>query len=193
MMNYILFKSEQNQETIVQEAIPKGPAGEGVVDGSQAGQTALMPWDMPRYRNWIAVAKVHALVEKAMAAGLAPLALKLPHYDILANVYRFPGLTQQDLANRMLVGRSNLSMLLPELERRGLVKRTPDGEDRRVRRLTLTSEGRVLTLRALKVQVEVIEGMMAALSAAECEALGDFMRRVGHHMLGHPPAPDSPI
>jgi hypothetical protein len=41
-----------------------------------------MPWDMPRFRNWIAVAKVHVLVEKAMAAGLAPLLFKLPHDDI---------------------------------------------------------------------------------------------------------------
>ncbi|MGL4438404.1 MAG: MarR family winged helix-turn-helix transcriptional regulator, partial [Bosea sp. (in: a-proteobacteria)] len=97
-------------------------------------QPGQMPWDMPRFRNWIAVAKVHALVEKAMATGLAPLALKLPHYDILANVYRFSGLTQQDLANRMLVGRSNLSMLLPELERRDLVQRLPDVQDKRVRR-----------------------------------------------------------
>lgn len=156
-----------------------------VTDQNRNEQSAisLMPWDMPRFRNWIAVAKVHALVEKAMAAGLAPLELKLPHYDILANVYRFPGLTQQDLANRMLVGRSNLSMLLPELERRGLVGRVPDRQDRRVRRLWLSAEGRVLTLRALKVQVEVIEAMMGALSDEECEALGDFMRRVGQHML----------
>ncbi len=158
--------------------------------GSEDSQPGLMPWDMPRFRNWVAVAKVHVLVEKAMAGGLAPLGLKLPHFDILANVHRFPGLTQQDLANRMLVGRSNLSMLLPELERRGLVRRVPDGEDRRVRRLTLSPEGRTLTLQALKVQVQVIENMMAALSAEECETLGDYMRRVGSHMLSKPPLPD---
>lgn len=152
-----------------------------------------MPWEMPRFRNWISVAKVHALVEKAMSAGLTPLDLKLPHYDILANIYRFPGMTQQDLANRMLVGRSNLSMLLPELERRGLVTRVPDSGDKRVRRLTLTADGQVLTLSALKVQVQVIEGMMAALSADECETLGDYMRRVGQHMLTRPQVPkDAP-
>ncbi|MCO4052654.1 MAG: winged helix-turn-helix transcriptional regulator [Bosea sp.] len=159
-------------------------------DAEQSGQSGQMPWDLPRFRNWIAVANVHLLVEKAMAAGLVPLSLKLPHYDILANVYRFPGLTQQELANRLLVGRSNLSMLLPELERRGLVRRVPDRDDRRVRRLNLSPEGRILTLRALKVQVQVIENMMAALSAEECATLGDFMRRVGQHMLAHPLPPD---
>jgi MarR family transcriptional regulator, organic hydroperoxide resistance regulator len=140
------------------------------------------PWDLPRFRNWIAVAKVHLLVEKAMMAGLTPLGLKLPHYDILANVYRFPDLTQQDLANRLLVGRSNLSMLLPELEKRGLVERIADNQDKRVRRLRLTDEGRALTTQALGVQVTVIEDMMLALSAEECEQLGSYMRRVGAHL-----------
>jgi MarR family transcriptional regulator, organic hydroperoxide resistance regulator len=143
-----------------------------------------MPWMVPRFRNWIAVAKVHALVEKAMTAGLAPLGLKLPHYDILANIYRFPDMTQQELANRLLVGRSNLSMLLPELAKRALVLRIGDQADRRVRRLRLTPEGEALTRQALGMHVQVIEDMMLALSAEECELLGDFMRRVGNHMTG---------
>jgi MarR family transcriptional regulator, organic hydroperoxide resistance regulator len=148
-----------------------------------ASKEGPAPWDLPRFRNWIAVAKVHLLVEKAMMAGLAPLGLKLPHYDILANVYRFPELTQQDLANRLLVGRSNLSMLLPELEKRGLVARIADNQDKRVRRLRLTDEGRVLTAQALAVQVTVIEDMMLALTADECEQLGSYMRRVGAHLV----------
>jgi MarR family transcriptional regulator, organic hydroperoxide resistance regulator len=142
-----------------------------------------LPWEMPRFRNWIAVAKVHSLVEKAMAARLAPLGLKVPHYDILANIFRFPAITQQELANRLLVGRSNLSMLLPELERRGLVLRKSDDADKRLRRLLLTEQGNQLTREALDVHSHVIEQMMNALSAQECDQLGDYMRRVGSHLL----------
>jgi DNA-binding MarR family transcriptional regulator len=137
---------------------------------------------MPRFRNWIVVAKVNQLVEKAMAADFAPLGLKVPHYDILANIVRYPGLTQQELADRLLVGRSNMSMLLPELERRGLVARVADETDRRVRRLTLTKEGDALTRQALALHVALIERMMLALDAAECEQLGDYMRRIRTHL-----------
>lgn len=139
-------------------------------------------WTMPRFRNWIAVAKVHLLVEKAMSAKLAPLGLKLPHYDILANALRFPGLTQQELAGKLLVGRSNLSMLLPELERRGLVERRADTEDRRLRRLHLTASGGELALRAVAVQREIVEAMMGVLSDEECNAVGDSMRRIAAHL-----------
>jgi MarR family transcriptional regulator, organic hydroperoxide resistance regulator len=142
-----------------------------------------LPWELPRFRNWIAVAKTHQLVEKAMSAGLATLDLKLPQYDILANIFRFEGLTQQELADRLLVGRSNMSMLLPELEKRQLILRTPDKEDRRIRRLSLTQQGRVLAQKALQVQVSVIEDMMTVLTAEECEQLGDYMRKIGTHLI----------
>jgi DNA-binding MarR family transcriptional regulator len=151
-----------------------------------------VPWDMPRFRNWIAVAKVHMLVDKAMAAGLQPLGLKLVQYDILAAIYRFPGLTQQQLADKLVVGRSNLSMLLPRFAASGLVERRGDPGDARLKRLHLTPDGQALTERALAVQVGVIEGMMGALTAEECETLGDMMRRVGRHMLEAEAAPTPP-
>jgi DNA-binding MarR family transcriptional regulator len=144
---------------------------------------SLFPWEMPRFRNWIAVGKVNMLVERALNRGLAPLDLKCAQFDVLAAIYRFPGLTQQELADKLLVGRSNMSMLLPDLLRRGLIERGRDDRDARVRRLRLTPEGASLSHKAFAVQTGVIEGMMEALSAEECDALGDMMRRIGRHMI----------
>lgn len=134
---------------------------------------------MPRFRNWIAVAKVYQLVCRTMSEELAPLGLKLPHYDIMATIARYPDLSQQELANRLLVGRSNLSMLLPELESRGYVERIADKDDKRVRRLRLTPAGKALTLDAIAVHVALIERMMSVCSEEECAAIGDHMRRMG--------------
>jgi DNA-binding MarR family transcriptional regulator len=64
------------------------------------------------------------------------------------------------------------------------VERIADSQDKRVRRLRLTDDGRALTEQALGVQVSVIEDMMLALSADECEQLGSYMRRVGAHLAG---------
>jgi hypothetical protein len=55
--------------------------------------------------------------------------------------FRTPGISQQDLADKLLVGRSNLSMLLPQMEKRGLLVRRGDPQDRRVLRLELTPSG----------------------------------------------------
>lgn len=140
--------------------------------------TGLMPWELPRFRNWIAVARAHQIVERTLNARLAPHGVRIAHHDILANIYRFGGLTQNELAQRLLVGRSNLSMLLPELEKRGLIERRSDAADKRVRRLWLTEAGRALTEQTLAVQAGVVTDMMTILSDAECQALGDYMRRI---------------
>ena len=81
--------------------------------------TATRPWDLPRFRNWLAVARVHQLWKKVFGEALAPLGIQVAHYDVLANIAHVPGLTQQALAEKLLVGRSAMSMLLPELERSG--------------------------------------------------------------------------
>ncbi len=140
------------------------------------------PWEFPRFRNWIAVARTYSLVERELSGSLAPLGIRLPHYDILANIFRFPGLTQQELATRLVVGRSNLSMLLPELEKRDLIVRVTDETDRRVRRLTLTPTGEAVTRQGLAIQAALVERMMQALDAEECDRLGDYMRRIAAHV-----------
>lgn len=137
-----------------------------------------LPWDLPRFRNWIAVARVHNLWEKTFGEALAPLGIQVAHYDVLANIFHVPGLTQQGLAEKLLVGRSAMSMLLPVLERRGLIERRGDEADRRVRRLWLTPAGESLTRKAMAIHVAGIEAMMTVLSDAECNAIGEMMRRV---------------
>jgi len=108
-------------------------------DKSSKSDTAVMPWELPRYRNWLAVARVNRSVRRQLADAVASLNIDLARFDILATLYRDPGLAQTELAERLLAGRSSLTMLLPELEKRELVKRTIDPDDRRVRRVNLTS------------------------------------------------------
>jgi DNA-binding MarR family transcriptional regulator len=138
----------------------------------------VLPWELPRFHNWLAVARVHALWKKVFGEALAPLGIQLAHYDVLANVFHAPGLTQQALAEKLLVGRSAMSMLLPELERRELIERRGDEADRRVRRLWLTPTGEALTRQAMAVHVGRLEAMMTVLSDAECDAIGEMMGRV---------------
>lgn len=140
-------------------------------------------WENPRFRNWIAVARACHLVQQELARKLKPLDLKTPHLDILVNLTRTPGISQQDLAHKLFVGRSNMTMLLPHLEKRGLVERRPDAADRRVLRLFLTPEGVALADRAIAVQAKIIDDMMAATSPEECEMVGDSMRRIVARLL----------
>ncbi len=146
---------------------------------SASPEAQVLPWELPRFRNWIAVARAHSLWEKVFTEALAPLDIQLAHYDVLANIFHVPGLSQQALAEKLLVGRSAMSMLLPVLEKRGLIERRNDEADKRLRRLWLTPAGEALTRKAMAVHVAEIEAMMQVLSDEECNAAGEAMRRVG--------------
>ncbi|WP_109369114.1 MarR family winged helix-turn-helix transcriptional regulator [Ochrobactrum soli] len=137
-----------------------------------------LPWDNPRFKNWIAVARAGKAVERALAQGLAPFDLKIADLDVLMNIYRHPGESQHDLARRILVGRSNITMLLPKLENRGLLMRNGDPVDKRIIRLTLTPDGEKLLGEALLVYTDLIDRVMAQSTAAQCNAMGNMMRRI---------------
>ena len=64
------------------------------------------------------------------------------------------------------------------LEKRELLKREGDEKDKRVLRLALTGEGEELLMQALKVHTALIEKAMSQSSPAECDMLGEQMRRV---------------
>ena len=141
-----------------------------------------LPWDNPRFKNWIAVARASQLIHQKLGRALVQLDIKVPHLDILANLFRFEGISQQDLAHKLLVGRSNISMLLPQIEKRGLIVRRKDEADKRVLRLYLTEKGREVTLRALAIELELIEHSMATTTIDECNFVGDVMNRMVQRM-----------
>ncbi|NLS05080.1 MarR family transcriptional regulator [Rhizobium sp. P32RR-XVIII] len=137
-----------------------------------------LPWDHPRFRSWIAVARACQLMQQSLGRSLADLDIKTPHLDILINLYRFEGISQQELARKLLVGRSNMSMLLPQMEKRGLIERRGDDKDKRVLRLYLTEEGRSVTERAMVIQTDLIDRVLSPEPIDQCMAMASSMERI---------------
>lgn len=129
------------------------------------------------------MARACQLMQQALARALAPLDIKPPHLDILVNLYRFEGISQQELARKLLVGRSNMSMLLPQMEKRGLLERRADQRDKRVLRLFLTDEGRSLSEKAMQIQTELIERTLSATPLDDCQRLAETMDLLIQRML----------
>ena len=138
----------------------------------------VLPWDHPRFRTWIAVARACQLMQLTLARNMAHLEIKPPHLDIMINLYRREGISQQELARKLLVGRSNMSMLLPQLEKRGLIERRADARDKRVLRLHLTEEGKAVTEQAMKIQTALIDTVMATSSEERCLMVADHMEKI---------------
>ena len=136
------------------------------------------PWNIPGFDVWLTIARTYHLCERAISQGVTPLGLSLAQHDVLANVVHSPGLTQQEIADRLLVARSNVSMLLSSMEKTGLLKRVRDRDDARIRRVFATQHGREIAEATLAAQAEVVRRMIAAIEQPELVAIGAAMEKV---------------
>ena len=129
--------------------------------------------------SWLAVVRAYNLCDRLLSARLAELGVRVGEHEVLANLARQPGITQQELAGRCFVAKSGVSMLLGAMEEARLVRRELDAGDARVRRLFLTAAGERLARRTLAVQAAVVEAMADPVTAGELDSVADVMRRVG--------------
>src|SRR3954449_10321604 len=108
-------------------------------------QTRLTVYEAPddaKKRAWIETVRVSQLGERQVVAVLSRHGLTLPQFDVVATLRFSEGVTQQELAERLLVTKGNVCGVLDRLEGLGWVERRPDPEDRRANRLHLTNAGR---------------------------------------------------
>jgi DNA-binding MarR family transcriptional regulator len=86
-------------------------------------------------------------------------------------------LSLSELAEAVRVDAPYATLIVDNLEERGLVERRPDPADRRRKLVALTSEGKEAAQRALRIKREPPPGF-ALLTAAELDVLEDIIRRV---------------
>lgn len=142
---------------------------------------------IPGYDAWLAVARTTQLFQRIMSHALVPLGLEVAHYDVLANVARDEGLSQQVLARRLLVAKSNVSALLAVLERKGLIERVKHATDARVRLVSLTPAGRSVTDQATKEHARIVSMIMGVVTAQESEAIRNAMVKITDALQPNPP------
>lgn len=88
-------------------------------------------------------------------------------------------LSPSELAKEMLLSTSAMTNRLDRLEKRGLVKRSMDPNDRRGLRIALSEEGFVLVDKMIVSHVDTEEGMLAALTKAERKQLRSLLGKIG--------------
>jgi DNA-binding MarR family transcriptional regulator len=118
------------------------------------------------------------LARAPLQALLAEHGLVLPQYAILAALDEFGPSSQQALAWRLELDKSNVVKLLDGLERAGLAERGPSAADRRRHEVSITTAGRELVERAGAAAARRQDELLGVLSAQERAQLKALMRRV---------------
>src|SRR3954468_21834198 len=102
-----------------------------------------------------------------LGRSLAESGLGWADYAVLHHLDAQGPVAQRELAAALRIQPSNIVALLDELQRRGLLKRSPDPADRRRHRVELTARGHAVLVRATKAARAAEADLLAPLSAAE--------------------------
>lgn len=149
---------------------------------SRTPTRAAAPVDHDTVRSWLSVVRAYHLCEALMSRRLAALDVKLAEHEILANLLREPGLSQQALAERCFSAKSHISGLLGSLEARGWVRREADPADARAKQLSLTAAGARMAERTAAVQAEVVAVMADAVTPPVMARVTEAMHAVSDRL-----------
>lgn len=124
---------------------------------------------------WLSVVQTYNQCSAALTRALAPLGLSVLQHEMLMNLLRTPGMSQQQLAERCFSAKSGISMQVAAFEKDGVIVRKVDPKDARARLLDLTPKGADLASQALGVQTGIVDAMTSGYDRDE---LADLKRRM---------------
>jgi DNA-binding MarR family transcriptional regulator len=143
------------------------------------------PVQHPAHEALLGLVVTAGLLSKEGDRVLRPLGLTDSQFNVLA-LLRFQAaegsLDQTTLGRMLVVNRSNVTGLVDRMEKAGWVERTSDGNDRRVKRVRLTAEGKRLADAADRRYMTRVHALMGALSEKERESLAKTLEKIRFHL-----------
>jgi DNA-binding MarR family transcriptional regulator len=128
----------------------------------------------PAVLGWLRLMRVYQKVDRTSSENLKHWGLSVAQFDVLAHVGASEGMTQQELADSLLVTKGNVCQLVDKLEDRGLISRLHQG---RANRLFLTDEGRRLFEQVVPAHEVAIAERFSVLSIEEQARLYELLRK----------------
>ena len=110
---------------------------------------------------------------------LSSLGLTISQFGVLEALFHLGPLSQKDIGQKILRSSGNITMVIDNLEKRDLVRRERDMEDRRYYIVHLTAAGKKLINKIFPPHAAVILSEMSVLTASEQETLGKFCKKLG--------------
>lgn len=117
-------------------------------------------------------------IRSAYDCFFEPLELTLSQASLIGYVNENGPMTQTKLASVLVLGRAATGSLVDQLEKRGLVRRVPDPDDRRVWLVENTDAGAAAAIRVVEIDKQLRSRIRVGISSAERRQLADLLLRM---------------
>jgi MarR family 2-MHQ and catechol resistance regulon transcriptional repressor len=130
-------------------------------------------------RLWLILVRAYTSIAAYVEHSFGERGFCLTDFMILEALLNKGPLTISAIGEKILLASASMTSAIDRLEQRGLVRRTSNLEDRRVRLIELTRPGRVFITRLYAHHVEDLEAITAGLSAADRRTLYEGLKQMG--------------
>lgn len=131
----------------------------------------------PTILVWLRLYRIVQKIDRMQAVHLRNWGLNIAQFDVLAHVGAHKGITQQELADSLLVTKGNISQLLDRMEDLGLLSRY---QEKRNKMLVLTEKGQELFDQVVPAHEKMIAERLAVLSPSEIAELRRVLGKLDH-------------
>lgn len=118
-------------------------------------------------------------MEAAAHRHLSARNLTMSQFAVLEAILHVGPLSQRQLAEKILRSSGNLTMVIDNLERDGLVTRERDPNDRRVMMVNLTERGEALIREIMPGHARGVQELFSVLDTEELAQLSHLTRKLG--------------
>lgn len=129
---------------------------------------------------WLVLWKATRVLEEHGHRSIAGLDMGLSDFGVLEALLHKGPLPIKDLGAKVLLTSGSITTAVDRLERRGMVERSNDANDRRSRIVRLTPVGRQIIRKAFAEHKVAMEQAASGLSLQERGRLIDLLRQLGH-------------
>jgi DNA-binding MarR family transcriptional regulator len=139
--------------------------------------------DHSALRIWLRLLTCTQLIERRVRSGLREeFGTTLPRFDLMAQLERHrDGLKMNELSRMLMVTGGNVTTIVDQLEKEGLVERLDEPDDRRAFRIRLTRNGDKSFAEMARAHEEWVVELLAGMSRREQDELLKLLAKVKQH------------
>ncbi len=141
--------------------------------------------DHSALRIWLRLLTCTQLIERRVRSSLREqFSTTLPRFDLMAQLERHTeGLKMGELSRLLMVTGGNVTAIVDQLEKEGMVERSDEPADRRAFRIRLTRAGEKTFADMARAHEEWVVELLSGLSRREQDELLKLLAKVKSHAV----------
>ncbi len=129
--------------------------------------------------TWMKLARAFSTFNRMTTENIKNYGLTQPQFAVIEVLGHLGPLRVGEICKKMLVTGGNMTLVLDNVEKMGLIERIHSKEDRRAIVVQLTKEGKDLFDKIFYSHAEYVTQLMSVLTQEEQKTLGDLLKKLG--------------